>query len=142
MKRMRFCGHILYHRYPLNMSQNRILMILKKEGAMKQRELMEHMNIQAGSLSEIIAKVEAGGFIERVRSEGDKRNFELSLTEAGRERAEIFERERDEMARELFGILDDEKKEQLYDILGILLEKWREGFEGCCSHKKEEKTSD
>lgn len=138
MKRMRFCGHILYHRYPLNMSQNRILLILKNEGAMKQRELMERMNIQAGSLSEIIAKVEAGGFIERVRCEDDKRNFELSLTDAGRERAEVFEREREDMARELFGVLDDEKKEQLYEILGILLEKWCEGLDCCCSHNKTE----
>ena len=142
MKRMRFCGHILYHKYPLNMSQNRILLILHREGAMKQRELMERMNIQAGSLSEIIAKVEAGGFIERVRSEGDKRNFELSLTDAGRERAEIFERDRDEMAKELFGVLDDDKKEQLYGILGILLEKWTEGIECCCAHPKKEEKSD
>ncbi len=121
------------------MSQNRILLILKNEGAMKQRELMERMNIQAGSLSEIIAKVEAGGFIERVRYKDDKRNFELSLTDAGRERAEVFEREREDMARELFGVLDDEKKEQLYETLGILLEKWCDGLDCCQRIKTEEK---
>ncbi len=92
---------------------------------MKQRELMERMNIQAGSLSEIIAKVEAGGFLERTRCEGDRRNFELRLTDAGRERAEIFERERDEMAQKLFSVLDDAQKDELFETLNILLEKWR-----------------
>ncbi len=106
------------------MSQNRILLILKNEGPMKQRELMERMNIQAGSLSEIIAKVESGGFLERTRCEGDRRNFELRLTAAGRERAEIFERERDEMAERLFSVLDDERKEVLFDILETLIDKW------------------
>jgi len=133
---MRRCGHILRHRYPLNMSQNRILLILKNEGPMKQRELMERMNIQAGSLSEIIAKVEAAGYLERTRSEGDKRNLELTLTDAGRERAEIFEQEREQVAHDMFTVLDDTKKEELFDILGVLLEKWSEGLECCCAHEK------
>lgn len=134
---MRRCGHLLYHRYPTGMSQNRILLILKNEGAMKQRELMERMNIQAGSLSEIIAKVEAGGFIERRRCEGDKRNFELTLTDEGRDRAEVFERERNAMAAELYSCLDDTQKQQLYDILGMLLDKWCVG-DTCCT-KTEDK---
>lgn len=136
---MRRCGYILHHRYPLGMSQNRILLILKNEGAMKQRDLMERMHIQAGSLSEIIAKVESAGYIERVRCEDDKRNFELRLTEEGRVRAEIFQRERDEMARELYSELDENEKEQLFTLLGRLLDKWSEGFECCSRSKTEEK---
>lgn len=131
MDRMRFCGHILYHRYPLNMAQNLILSILKNEGDMKQRELMDRLNVQAGSLSETLSKVEASGFITRTRCEDDKRNFELSLTPEGREKAEIFERERDLMAKELFGRLDEQRKNELFGILGELLEKWCEGLE-CC----------
>jgi len=133
MSLMRRCGHLLHHRYPTNMSQNRILTILKNEGPMKQRELMERMNIQAGSLSEIIAKVECGGFVERTRCEDDKRNFELTLTDAGRERAEVFERERSDLATELFSVLDEQQKETLFDILGILHEKWVVGH--CCCHR-------
>ena len=116
------------------MSQNRILTILKNEGPMKQRELMERMNIQAGSLSEILSKVESGGFVERARCEDDKRNFSLILTEAGRERASVFEAEREALAAELFGTLDDEKKQALGDILEILLQKLREGH--CCCRQK------
>ncbi len=137
---MRRCGYILHHRYPLGMSQNRILLILKNEGAMKQRDLMERMHIQAGSLSEIIAKVESAGYIERVRCEDDKRNFELRLTKEGRERAEVFERERDEMARELYSELNEAEKEQLFELLGRLLTKWSEGFE-CTQHQKTEENT-
>ena len=139
MMTLRRCGRFLHHNYPLNMSQNRILLILRREGPMKQRELMEKMNIQAGSLSEIIAKVEASGCIERTRCEGDKRNFELTLTDSGRERADVFEHERDEMARELFSVLGDEQKAQLNDLLSVLLDKWTEGIECCHSKKTEDK---
>lgn len=130
MARMRRLGHILHHKYR-GMSQHRILLILKNEGAMKQRELMERMHIQAGSLSEIIAKVESAGYIERARSEEDKRNFDLILTDAGRERAELFEREREQMAQELFSVLDEEEKNKLYGILGVLLDAWLEEYDGC-----------
>jgi len=140
MSLMRHCGHLLYHRFSGNMSQNKILSILKNDGPMKQRELMERMHIQAGSLSEIIAKVESGGFVERTRCEDDKRNFELYITETGRERAEIFEREREELARDLFSVLDDRQKEELFDILGILHIKWHEGL--CCCHKEQDKSAE
>lgn len=139
MGRMRRCGHILHHRYPTGMSQNRILLILKNEGAMKQRELMERMRIQAGSLSEIISKVEGAGYIERVRCEDDKRSFELRLTDYGRERAEVFERERAEMARELYSDLNCEEKTVLFELLGRLLTKWSDGCECRAGHQTEEK---
>ncbi len=121
---MRRCWHRQHHWNPINMSQNRLLLILRNEGPMKQRELMEHMHIQAGSLSEIIAKVEQSGYIERTRCENDKRNFELRLTDAGRERATVFERERNELATELFSVLDDQQKDALFDILETLRKHW------------------
>ena len=134
MRLLRRCGHKLHHLFPHPISQNRILLILYREGPMKQRELVERMNIQPGSLSEIIAKVEASGCIERKRSEDDKRNFELCLTDAGRERAEIFERERDEKANELFAVLGDDDKQKLGEILGVLLDN---RSDGCCCRKSE-----
>ncbi len=129
MMRMRFCGHLLYHRYPLNMSQNRILLMLKREGPLKQKELLERMNIKPGSLSEIISKVEAGGYVVRQKCPGDKRSLELILTDAGIERAEVFEKERSDMAKELFSDLTEEEKEELFRILGMLEEKWIEGLD-------------
>lgn len=129
MLRMRFCGHLLYHRHPLNMSQNRILLMLKREGPLKQKDLLERMNIKPGSLSEIISKIEAGGYVVRRQCSNDKRSLELILTDAGIERAEIFAKEQRDMAKELFADLSQEEKDELFRILGMLESKWIEGLD-------------
>lgn len=53
---------------------------------MSQKELQDLLGIQAGSMSEIAAKLEDKGLITRVRSEGDRRKVSLSITEQGRVR--------------------------------------------------------
>ena len=58
MRQMRRCGHLLYHKFSLNFSQNRILLTLHREGPMTQKALMCKMQIQPGSLSEVLSKVE------------------------------------------------------------------------------------
>ncbi len=129
MMRMRFCGHILYHRYPLSMSQNRILLMLKHDGTLTQKEILERMNIKPGSLSEIISKVESGGYVVRHKCKDDKRSFELTLTDSGTARAEIFEKELDEMAKEIFSPLTKSQKEELFKILGVLENEWVKVFD-------------
>lgn len=46
-------------------SQGRILVILHERGAMTQKALMEHLHIQPGSASEVLAKLENSGLITR-----------------------------------------------------------------------------
>ena len=47
-------------------------------------ELQEILGIQAGSLSEILAKIEATGWITRQKNADDKRQIDISLTESGK----------------------------------------------------------
>lgn len=124
MVKMRRCGHVLHHKYSLNFSQNKILLILNREGFMSQKALIDEMRIQAGSLSELLTKLESSGLIERKRCTDDKRNCSIYLTETGRQKAEEFSERRKEMARFLFQTLNDEQKSQLGDILAVLLEAW------------------
>ena len=124
MKKMRRCGHILHHKYSLNFSQNKILLILNREGEMGQKALTDVMQIQAGSISELLTKLETAELIERKRCQNDKRNCSVALTEKGRRQAEEFEERRKVMAEFLFRTLDQEQKERLYETLEILLEYW------------------
>ena len=124
MRQMRRCGHLLYHKFSLNFSQNRILLTLHREGPMTQKALMCKMQIQPGSLSEVLAKVEGAGLVERRRCEDDRRNFEIRLTEEGVKQAEAFERDRQEMAQLLFATLDDGEKQQLMNLMTKLHEHW------------------
>ncbi len=124
MRQMRRCNHLLYHKFSLNFSQNRILSVLNREGPMTQKALMCQMQIQPGSLSEVLSKVEGAGLVERRRCEDDRRNFEIRLTEEGVKQAEAFERDRRDMAQLLFEPLSQPEKEQLMDILMKLHDHW------------------
>ena len=120
---MRACGHILYHQGGRKSGQGRILRILSHCEAMSQRELQEVLGIQTGSLSEILAKLENAGFIERERDEADRRRSVVRLTPAGRNRAE--ECCRNGERQDMFSALDEGQREQLKKLLTILLADWK-----------------
>ena len=124
MRQMRRCGHLLYHKFSLNFSHNRILLTLSREGPMTQKTLMNKLQIQPGSLSEALAKAESAGTVERRRCEDDRRNFEIRLTQEGEKQAEAFENDRQELARLLFETLDENEKETLAAILDKLRGHW------------------
>ncbi len=136
LRTMRRCGHVLYHRNSTNYSQNKILLLLRRKGSMSQRALCDELRIQAGSLSEVLCKVEAAGYIEKCRCDDDKRNLFIHLTEAGLAQAERFEREREETAHRLFANLNTAEKEALLATLTKLLGEWESL---CCCDKKNEK---
>lgn len=119
--RMRACGHYLYHRSGSGAGQGKILTILSRRENMTQKELQEMLQIQPGSMSEILAKLEEKGLILRKKDDKDKRRSVLSLTGAGRE----YVREIRENEKPLFDALDDNEQEELKKLLGKLLESWK-----------------
>ena len=123
MRKLRRCGHLLYHRFSLNFSQNRIL-LLCQAGPVTQKALACEMQLQPGSLSELLSKMEQAGLIERRRSEGDKRNCEIRITPAGQAQADAFCKERQELAKRLLEPLDDADQQQLDRILTLLIDHW------------------
>jgi DNA-binding MarR family transcriptional regulator len=100
-------------------AQARVLVILKEKEPMSQSELMEMLDVRSASLSEILAKLERNGFITRERSDQDKRNFIISVTDQGRTIAEGHKREYMENAETIFAALSAAERQQL----GALLEK-------------------
>ena len=123
MRKLRRCGHLLYHRFSLNFSQNRIL-LLCQAGPVTQKTLACEMQLQPGSLSELLSKMEQAGLIERRRSEGDKRNCEILITPAGQAQAAAFCKERQELAERLLAPLDAADQQQLDRILTLLIDHW------------------
>lgn len=89
-------GHLLHHYYmasahargaagdPLR-GQGRVLALLRENPQVTQRELQDQLDMRQQSLSELLAKLEEKGYVERGRSEQDGRVTTVTLTEAGRE---------------------------------------------------------
>ena len=78
------CGRFLHYKMGEKAGRRRIFTILSKAKELPQRELQDILGICSGSLSEILAKMEADGFLEKAKSKTDGRQLNLRLTDAGK----------------------------------------------------------
>ena len=125
---MRRCGHALYHSQEQNNGQGRIIHILAIRGSMSQHELQEILHIQAGSLSEIVGKLEAKGYLTKERDAQDQRKLILKVTPKGRKTPE--EKQYIKSREELFSTLSDPEQKQWKKLLQKLVEDWLNIDEG------------
>lgn len=124
------CAHILHHRRGRKQhGQGKILQILSSKGSITQRDLLDAAGTRSASLSELLGKMEANGYITREQNADDKRNVDISITASGREAAEALQKEREETAGKLFESLNEEENEQLNGILSKLLNAWKQDDE-------------
>src|SRR3954464_8585759 len=91
-------GGYLKTNYPL--AEARVLYELGAHGEMETSELRAGLEIDAGQLSRLLKKLEAGGVLVRVPSAGDARRQQVALTSVG---------------RTAFGVLDRRSAEEIGD---------------------------
>lgn len=119
--------HALFHRLyqknkdPKSRTQGKILKSLYLNGPVSQKEMQEKLNIQPGSISEIINKLERKELVTRQPDAADHRRMILSLTEKGKADVEEYSRYYQDQAVSFFQILNDSDKQELERILQILL---------------------
>ncbi len=97
-----------------NYAQQRILRILEGEEEVTQKVLQDMLQIQAGSLSETILKLEKKGYIVRQKSVHDKRKNVVRITEEGKKANRKYSETKDEIA---FSALTKEERELLQNLL-------------------------
>lgn len=124
------CGRLLSGCLGKRRGQGRILRTLCQRGEMPQRELQELLGIQAGSMSEIAAKLEDKGLITRVHSKEDRRKVSLSITEQGRAWVDQSDEAHILLRRaELFAVLTPEEQRALGEMLDKLSADWSQRAE-------------
>ena len=109
------CVFLLHHGGSAS-GQGRVLRLLSRAESMPQQELLMHLHIQPGSLSELIGKLEAKGLILRERDEQDRRKATIRITEAGRAAAQ-----ESQAGEDPFAVLTPEEQETLRALLTKLL---------------------
>ena len=114
------CAHIIRHRKGHKMGQRRVLHTLYDQGIVNQRELADQFDIRPASLSELLAKLEDKGLIERTRLAADRRNIVVSLSEQGVELLKSL----DAPSFSMFAALNEEERATLYDLLKKLVHSW------------------
>ena len=119
------CSHILHRRVGKRASRQRVLKMLLADESLTQGELRKRLGIQAGSFSELAARMEKRGLIEREKDMQDRRRVILRLTEQGRVAAGQPNEIGDE---ELFHALTVEERETLQGMLQKMIdahEAWK-----------------
>ena len=101
-------------------AQRRVLRILKASGEMSQQALQDQLGIRPGSISELLAKMEERGLIERAQSSQDRRRRVLRITKEG---LELIQRSPEEEDSTLFGKLSEEERGQLRQLLSKLAQE-------------------
>ncbi len=105
-------------------SQKRVLIVLNETGTITQQALTERLGIQPGSASEVFAKLESAGLIQRTPSDTDRRTADITLTGEGRVRAAEALEQRNRRHEEMFSCLSAEEKAQLLSLLEKVTVDW------------------
>ncbi len=122
---LNLCGRILHHKMADKFCRSRILFILSQRSEILQRELQNILEVQSGSLSEIIIKMEAEGYIQKEKSSRDGRNVILKITPEGIVRAQEYKAEYKGLAAKMFSCFSSEEINRFDFLLDKLLNYWR-----------------
>lgn len=122
-----FCGHYMHFHRVGRSGRAPILCLLEKHGGtMSQQALGASFDLKAGSLSEILSKMEGSGLITRTRDPQDRRQLTVCLTDAGVEAARLETEARIRFRTRAFSNLTPEEQDQLADLLDRVRSRWEE----------------
>jgi DNA-binding MarR family transcriptional regulator/predicted N-acetyltransferase YhbS len=108
-------GGLVRTRHPL--AEARVLYELGHGDAMETTELRAALDVDAGQLSRLLARLESEGLLARERSSADARRQLVTLTPAGREAFATLDRRTGEQIGELLDALGEERQDRLVGAL-------------------------
>ena len=74
----------LLEKLGLTFPQYLVMLVLWEQGATTVKELADELQLDYGTLSPLLKRLAAAGFVERHRRSDDERSVEISLTQRGR----------------------------------------------------------
>lgn len=100
-----------------------LVLLSAHEEGLSQRELAEHMRVSQSTLSVMLDKLEADGYLERKGDSADKRKKVLSITKTGMQRAEEVHQQCVVMRERLYRNLTDAEKEEMIRLLDKIMDR-------------------
>jgi len=95
----------------------------KKRGEYNQKELAKDTNKEQASITRIIDKLEKKGFVERTRSEKDRRQYIIHITDKGRAYYQSTLPNMREEEKAVDNLITAKEKEELLRILQKMYDK-------------------
>ena len=114
--------------------------VRRKNGdSVPQRELMNMFELKAGSLSEVLTKIERDGLIERTLDPQDRRQRIVRLTEEGHAQAMLEQQSRESFRAQALSCFNEDERTQLEDMLARVTAHWKDiepDLKGDCACSK------
>lgn len=104
----------------LTYTQYIVMMVLWEEKQVNEKFLCEALFLKSNTVTPLLQKLEAKGYIEKVRDKGDERNLVITLTEAGEKLRDEAVCVPETIAREFH--LEPSEAAALYGILYKMLD--------------------
>ena len=98
----------------------KILKTLVEKGPIGQKELADLLQIRPQSLTNALTRLQKAGYIEKTRSETDRRNQKITITTSGHELSNQLHACRKQAAKQMFGSLNEAQKEELVALLKLV----------------------
>jgi DNA-binding MarR family transcriptional regulator len=115
--------------HDLSVTEMHTLEAIGTEGERSMSEAAKKLNITVGTLTTAIAKLIAKGYVERRRTDEDKRVVLVKLTEKGRLANSVHERFHEEMIKATLEQLNSDEEEILRKSLEKLTYFFKEKYE-------------
>lgn len=116
------CDKFLSNKYGLTMPQYQLLLAAVNEKDSTLGGLSEHLNCSRGNVTGIVDRLERDGWLERERSQEDRRVITVRLTDKGAGVWDI----RKELTMELANLSQVWDKKQREELTDLLLRMYRE----------------
>jgi DNA-binding MarR family transcriptional regulator len=97
-----------------------MLMILEAEEPISQHELGVRAGVDPSTMVARMDALEERGLVERVRSSGDRRSYEIRLSPAGRKTLAVVRRTAKEHGDRFFAPLTERERQELHRLLAKL----------------------
>ncbi|MDY0362747.1 MAG: MarR family transcriptional regulator [Desulforegulaceae bacterium] len=109
----------------LSEQELKVIIFLGKNGDERMKDIAEHMNLVVSSLTSIADKLVEKNYVERKRSESDRRIVRLSLTKKGQSFFSELRKIKKTKGREILGLLDNEDKKVYVELMRKMVERSR-----------------
>lgn len=103
--------------FPVNSSQLKAMAAFHEDRQYSMGELCKIANVKMPSMTEVVDRLVAEGFVERVRDTSDRRVVKVQLTEAGKKAHDGILDAREQELFNIFGCLDEKERRKLVNAL-------------------------
>lgn len=103
--------------FPVNSSQLKAMSAFHEDRRYSMGELCKIAKVKMPSMTEVVDRLVAEGFVERIRDTGDRRVVKVQLTDIGKKAHSSILQAREKELMNIFGCLDEKERGRLLKSL-------------------------